>query len=172
MLPCREKASFQNSSLILVELSCAFEQGWAIVGYLGSSWANLDQSGPACATFKQFRDIVSPSGPSSDILNHSGPFCNTLGHSRRQSPAHICGYRLLVKNTFHADRFFVGHRAKENEHQLVGVAKRCPPPQRARRAPWAPHGALGAGWGILSCKSQQKHEQSETCTCSAREKFN
>ena len=84
-----------------------------------------------------------------------------------------------MKNTFHADSFYVDHRARENKQELKGGAKRRPPP-RGPKGPLGPGGALwappwalgvgGGGWGHAETRTSRTHERAKTCTCKARRK--
>ena len=150
------------------------------MGYLGPSWANLDLSGPFCASLaiqghcQPFWAILRHSQPFWAIQQHSGPFLKAIS-----SPYLHFADRFLVKNTFHADSFYVDHRARENKQELKGSAKRRPPP-RGPKGPLGPGGALcappwalgvgGGGWGHAETRTSRTHERAKTCTCKARRK--
>ena len=93
------------------------------------------------------------------ILQHSGPFLKAIS-----SPHLRLVDRFLVKNIFHADSFYIDHRARETSKSLRAARSAAPSPQGAQRAPGAlggpvgPPRALGRGWGVGHPKLREAAE--------------
>ena len=156
-------------------LSSKLKPLWAILGHSGSIWTSLVHSvristiqghcPPVCAILGHSLQLWT-------ILRHSGPLLKAIFSSHLP-----LADRFPMENTFLADRFYGEHRARETNKSLWAARSAAPP--RGPKGPLGPGGPVGppwalgwgvGGWGILSCKRQQKHERAETCTCKARRK--